>query len=183
MTNPADRYRQLAERFSAVLADVPRGRWDAASPCEGWTTRDVVAHVADTQLALVDRLGLRSDDDRLPPDPIERWGAVRDLVQALLDDPTTAAHTYDGHVGPTTFGETIDRFYCFDLVIHAWDVARAAGLDHHEPIDPAEIGRVRADAESMGDALRSPGICGPAVATVGPTTEQDALLAFLGRRP
>jgi hypothetical protein len=67
--------------------------------------------------------------------------------------------------------------------VHAWDLARAAGLPHHEAIDGAEIDRVRSDAESMGDALRSPGICGPATDAAPDATPQDTLLAFLGRRP
>ncbi len=136
-----------------------------------------------TELELVDRLGLLPQGVRLPPDVVERWAVVRGIVQALLDDPSTANHTYEGHFGPTTFGDTIDRFYCFDLVIHAWDVARAAGLAQHEAIDASEIERVRSDADSMGEALRTPGICGPPVPTDSAATPQDALLAYLGRQP
>ncbi|MEO1060479.1 MAG: TIGR03086 family metal-binding protein [Actinomycetota bacterium] len=182
MTDFADRHRRLATRFSAVIADVGPDAWDSPSPCEGWSARDVVAHVADTQLELVERLGLGSGDG-LSDDPLARWSAVTVLVQGLLDDPATADHGYDGFLGPTTFAETIDRYYSFDLVVHAWDLARAAGLDQHEPIEPGELDRIRADADSMGEMLRSPGICGPPVAVDAAASPQDRLLAHLGRRP
>lgn len=183
MTDLADRYRRLASRFTAVVDDVPPDRWDSPSPCVGWTARDVVAHVADTELELVDRLGLRTADGELPAETVDRWRAVRLIIQSLLDDPPSAGHVYDGHFGPTTFGETIDRFYCFDLVVHAWDLARATGLAHHEAIDATDIARIRADAEAMGEALRTPGICGPALPVDAAATMQAALLAFLGRQP
>lgn len=36
-----DAYRRLAEAF----ADVPDDRWDAATPCAGWTVRDLGGHL------------------------------------------------------------------------------------------------------------------------------------------
>ena len=183
MTDIADRYRRLAARFTTVVDAVPDDRWTSPSPCEGWSAAEVVAHVADTQAELVDRLGLGPPPAPLPPTPADRWSAVRDVVQRLLADPTTSAHRYEGYLGPPTFGETIDRFYAFDLVVHAWDLARATGLASLEQIDPAEVDRVRADAEGMGDALRMEGICGQEVEVATDATAQERLLAFLGRTP
>ena len=48
MTNTITIFNERADRFSSIVAGVA-GRWDAASPCEGWTAADVVTHVIGTQ--------------------------------------------------------------------------------------------------------------------------------------
>ncbi|MFD4761028.1 maleylpyruvate isomerase N-terminal domain-containing protein [Streptomyces sp. NPDC058439] len=37
----------LSDEFLARIAAIPTTRWDASSPCAGWTARDVVAHVVN----------------------------------------------------------------------------------------------------------------------------------------
>jgi uncharacterized protein (TIGR03083 family) len=121
----ADRYRRLSDRFDAVLRDVTAEGWDAQSPCEGWTARQVVGHVAESQGGFLGRF------DRAPEltgDPLVDWPAVRDAMRAGLDDPAVAGIEYDGMFGKTTFAATVDQFMCADLVVHAWDIARATGL-------------------------------------------------------
>ena len=179
----ADRYRRLADRFDRVAAAVPDDAWANPSPCEEWTAADVVRHVADTERELVVRLGLA---DVPEPDadlhPREAWRAVRPVVQGLLDDPATAGHAYDGYFGPTTLAQTIDTFYSLDLLVHAWDLARAAGLTELEAM-PAED--VTASFEAMrpfSETLRQPGLCGPELEPPAGADEQTRFLAFLGRR-
>lgn len=45
MSEIADRYARLADAFTDRIRSTPGDLWDAPSPCEGWTARDVVAHV------------------------------------------------------------------------------------------------------------------------------------------
>ncbi|MBA3574482.1 MAG: TIGR03086 family protein, partial [Pseudonocardiales bacterium] len=47
---------------------------------------------------------------------------------------------------------------------------------------PAELTRLWDSVELFGDAIRSEGICGPAVDPPSGTDEQTRLLAHLGRR-
>ena len=49
MTETSQRYARLADAFAAKIAAVPDDRWACPSPCEGWTARDVVRHVIDSQ--------------------------------------------------------------------------------------------------------------------------------------
>lgn len=182
MTEVSERYSRLADEFEAKIGAVPRGAWERPSPCPGWTARNVVGHVIATQgmfLGFVGReLGeVPSVDD----DPRAAWAAARSVVQAELDDPERAGTEFDGFLGRTTFEAAVDRFLCFDLVVHGWDLARATGLD--ERIDPKDVDRVRRDAESFGESMRSPQAFGPAVEPPPDADEQDKLLAFLGRRP
>jgi uncharacterized protein (TIGR03086 family) len=181
MSDIADRYRRLAEAFTATAEAVPADRWESPSPCEGWTARDVVRHVVDTHgmfLGLVNReVGeAPSVDD----DPCGAWHAARDAVQADLDDPARAGATFQGWRGPSTFAEAVDRFLGFDQVVHRWDLARAAGVD--DRIDPADLRLASESVAYYGDDLRRPGVCGPALEPPPDADEQTRLLALLGRR-
>jgi uncharacterized protein (TIGR03086 family) len=180
MSDIADRYRRLSREFADKVAQVSPERWNAPSPCEDWTARDVVAHIIDVHgifLGLVGRPFERTvsvDDDPS--------GALREAsaqVQADLDDPARASAMFDGYFGPMSFEGAIDRFVCFDLAIHGWDLARATGLD--ETIAPAEVVRLSAAAQAFGDALQTSGVCGPSVDVAPDADDQTKLLALLGR--
>jgi hypothetical protein len=77
--------------------------------------------------------------------------------------------------------DTIDRFMCFDLNVHGWDLASAAALPYSIADD--EIARVRSDVDALGDAIRSPNVVGPPIDPPAGATAQDQLLAYLGRDP
>ncbi len=182
MSEIADRHRRLAAAFADKVAAVPDDRWSSPSPCEGWTALDVVRHTCATPGMFLGYVGRSAPEG--PPvddDPVGAYAAARDAVQVCLDDPEVATQGFEGFFGPTTFEEAIDRFLCFDLLVHGWDLARATGQDEH--LDPADVERARAAADAFGPALRSEGVCGAEV-EVGPdASAQDQLLAYLGRRP
>jgi uncharacterized protein (TIGR03086 family) len=181
MSDISDRYRNLADAFADKIAAVPSDKWDAQSPCPDWTARDVVQHMVDTQGMFLGFVGkelgpIPSVDD----DPGGAWDAARAQTQHELDDPERAGAEFDGFFGRSRYDEAVNRFLCFDLVVHGWDLARATGLD--DRIEPAEIGRVREQAEAFGDAMRGPRAFGPALEPPPNADEQTKLLAFLGRR-
>jgi uncharacterized protein (TIGR03086 family) len=183
MTAAADRYRRLAEHFDTVVRAVPTDRWDSPSPCKEWKAVDIVAHVADTEVDFLRRMGFTDSlPDTLPESPVDRWKIVRPAVQEVLDDPSRTDHAYDGYFGPTTFGKTADQFYSMDLCVHAWDLARATGLTHLEPIDPTEMVAIHAAMDGLGDNLRQPGLIDAEVEVPNHADEQTKFLAWLGRR-
>jgi uncharacterized protein (TIGR03086 family) len=114
-------------------------------------------------------------------DPLGAWTAASTQLQAHLDVPETADRQFQGFSGATTLAEAVDRFLCFDLIVHGWDLSRAAGLD--ERIDPAELDRLWESVEAFGDQIRSEGAFGPPVNVPAGASEQDKLLAHLGRDP
>ncbi len=57
MTEISDRYRRLASEFATCIDAVGDDRWSAPSPCEGWSTRDVVGHVVGTQAMFLGLVG------------------------------------------------------------------------------------------------------------------------------
>ncbi|MFD4293755.1 TIGR03086 family metal-binding protein [Rhodococcus sp. NPDC058505] len=182
MTDTAETYRRLADRFTDTVTRIPADRWDSPSPCEGWTARDVVGHVIETQSFPLTPAGLSlpSGPD-VAADPVAAWATARDAVLEILEDPERAGREYDSRLGRTTVAATFGAFMAFDLVIHRWDLARATGLD--ETIPAEDLAIASGLAERMGDAIRSPGVCGPAVEVPAGADEQSRVLGILGRRP
>lgn len=178
---PADRYRLLAERFTAVVDAVPADRWAAPSPCEGWTARDVVGHVVESQRGYAEGAGeTLPAGPEVADDPAGAWHATRAAVQALLDDPARAGRVVEGRMGTTSVGATMGRFHCVDLVVHGWDLARAAGVDDQVPSD--QLAWVRAQVEQLSDLARQPQAFGPEVEAPAGADETARTMAFLGRR-
>ena len=182
MSAIAERISQLSDRFESLIANVEAGDWANRSPCEEWTARDVVRHVID-----VHQMMLRPLERTLGPapsvddDPLGAFRAARADIAGVLDDPGLATTEYDGFFGRSVVEQTIDGFLGFDLVVHGWDLATATG--QAMTIGPDEIARIRAQVDGLGDALRSPGVCAQPVEVPEDASEQDKLLAFLGRDP
>jgi uncharacterized protein (TIGR03086 family) len=184
MTEIAERYRRVADRFTARADEVANDDWDRPAPCEGWVARDVVRHLVDWVPAFF----AAGDGPTLPvgpsvdDDPAAAWRTMSDGIEALLDDPVASA-TIVSHprVGDHRFDEAIATFVVGDVFIHTWDLARATGLD--ETLDTEIVHEMLGEVAAMDEALRSSGHFGPRVAVPADADEQTKLLAFTGRRP
>lgn len=178
---PAQRYRDLAAGFTARIDAVPADRWDDDSPCEGWTARDVVRHVLDSERDMVKVVGLElAPGPSVDDDPSAAWAAVRNSMQEILDDPAKSTLEYDGHFGRTNLGATVEGFLCFDLVIHGWDLAAATGTD--TTMRDADVEWVSEIAAGLGESIRMSGVCGPEIQVPDNADKATKLLAFLGRK-
>ncbi|MBP1161138.1 MULTISPECIES: TIGR03086 family metal-binding protein [unclassified Rhodococcus (in: high G+C Gram-positive bacteria)] len=180
-TSNADLYRRLAAELTRRVEAVPADRWDNTSPCEGWTARDVLGHVIETQSYPVNAAGMTLPAvPDVAVDPVGAWTQTRDAVQEILDDPERADREYEGQMGTAKVSDTFGSFYTFDLVVHGWDIAKATGAD--TAIDPGDLAMLARFAERMGEALHGPGVCGPVVAVPAEADEQTRVLGLLGRR-
>ena len=173
-------YESANRPLTAVLDAVPDDSWTSPSPCEGWTARDVVRHLIDTQREFLTRHGI---DLGGPPDvdndPAAAWGDHSKRVAEAISDDTAAGRPFDGHFGPTTVGATLEQFYVWDMIVHRWDVARAVGTD--TVLSDTELDRLEAGADSFGEALYMDGVCAPAVETPEGAGRAVRMLARLGR--
>jgi uncharacterized protein (TIGR03086 family) len=158
--------------------------WDNPAPCDGWVARDVVRHLVRWIPAFLTDAGgpeLRiesSPDD----DPVGAWTALDSELQSLLDDPV-ACSTEITHprAGTHRIDETVATFFIGDIVVHTWDLARAAGLD--ETLDPIEVHELLVAMEPLDEILRASGQYGPKVDVPSGADEQTLLIAFTGRTP
>lgn len=185
MTTPmtSERYEHADRPLTALLDSLSPQQWDAPSPCEGWDARQVVRHLIETQRDFLVGRGLDlgdSSDVDVEGDPAAAWRAHSRTVSALLVQDALMATSYDGHFGPTTIGDTLERFYMFDMVAHRWDIARAVGTE--AAFTDAELDQLEAGIASFGNAIYMDGICKPPVDPPSGADRQTRLLAELGRR-
>jgi uncharacterized protein (TIGR03086 family) len=172
----SDLFLTNAAAFDAVVAQT--SDWSSASPCAGWTGADVLAHVIDTQRSFLTDRGL-DPGPAAPGTGVDAWGAQLRALRDLLADGAAGETAYDGWFGPTTVGDSLARFYGFDLIVHRWDIATAAGSDTAWSED--EMDQLEAAIESFGPTLYADGICGPAVEVPDDAPRQVRLLGRLGR--
>lgn len=178
-----DRYVALADRFGAVVDSLPPDAWDAPSACEGWSGRDVVDHVVASQRGFLEARGVIGGDPMEsvapPSDPAGAWHTHDDEMRRLLADPAVTDLAYDGMLGRTTVGATVVNFYGFDLIIHRWDLAQAAGRD--ERLTEEELDSVENALPAFGEHLYDDGVCKPAVTVPDDADRQAHVLGRLGR--
>jgi uncharacterized protein (TIGR03086 family) len=171
-----------AARFSALVDWVPVDRWDAQSPCDGWLGHDIFDHVVSTEIELMGRMPFGCTAPDGGHELSEKWVTDRDHGQDALNDPDTANHHYDGYFGPTTFAQTIDTFYCADLVVHVWDIAMATAMTDFLTIGPIDIDDVLARLSPAQAVMRQPGLFRPEIAVPSGADQHTRFLTFLGRR-
>lgn len=183
-TAVATRFSRVAAAFTARVEGVPDGGWERPSPCEGWAARDVVRHLVEWVPAFL-ATGTGSELPAGPSpddDPAGAWAHLRDHVQRLLDDPTSAASSFSHPMaGSHRLDDAIARFVLGDVLVHTWDLARATGQD--ERLDADEVRAMLQGIEPMGDALSKSGHYGVPVPVAGDADEQARLLACTGRTP
>jgi uncharacterized protein (TIGR03086 family) len=176
----AERYRRVADGFTARVRGVPDGGWSGQSPCPDWTARDVVAHVTRMHRAVAATL------DGTEPPPVDedgdlpaQWDAARDGIEAALADPGRASRVVGGRFGEQPFASLVGRFVCTDVLVHTWDLARATGQD--DSLDQPAARAALAALEPLDDAIRVPGGFGPAVEPPSDADDAVRLLSFCGR--
>jgi uncharacterized protein (TIGR03086 family) len=156
MSETAERWRTVADDFTERVRAVPDDAWTRPAPCEGWDARDVVRHLVEWIPSWVrDRAGVDlpagpSVDD----DPVGAWQAVDDGVRRVLDDPELAGREADTPMGRTSVEKLLAMAGVSDVLIHTWDLARAAGLD--ERLDPGEVSRVLAGMSAVDEDIKGP---------------------------
>ena len=184
MSEISERYRRVAEGMTRRVEAVPDGAWNNRSPCVGWDARDVIRHMVEWIPAFlaagssVELPACPSVDD----DPVAAWQCLTNGVQALLDDPqTAAARLSHPRAGDHSVEDAIATFFLGDVLIHTWDVARATGGD--ESLDADEVHRMLSGVEPYDDMLRASGQYGERVTVPDDADEQARLIAFMGRQP
>ena len=181
MSEHDERYRRVAEGFSARVDGIADDQWDSPTPCELWTVRDLVGHVVSVHRAILAGL-----DVTPPPAPADdadlaaAWHRATGDVAAALADPTRADAPVTGRFAPMPFVQLVGMLGCFDTIVHTWDLARATGQD--ERLDPDAVTFSFDALRPNDDAIRGAGGYGPKLVPPSGADEQTRFLAFLGRR-
>ena len=178
-----ERYARAAGGFTRRVDAITGTGWDRPSPCDGWSAGDVVAHVVEwVPTFFRDAGGPRLPEPAGDAGPAESWRSLNTALHAGLGDPEVAAQVIRHPMaGQHRFDDAVGQFVLGDLLIHTWDLARAAGLD--ETLDPELVHDMLVGIEPLDDVLRSSGQYGPRVPVPPDASEQTRLIAFTGRQP
>jgi uncharacterized protein (TIGR03086 family) len=197
MAEIAERYRLLSAGFLARIQETPAGRWDAPSPCQGWTARQVVAHVINGHRGI---LSMVNGTRPLPADGVGvsamadapnvesgtdlsiAFQRCRDDTTAMLTDPDRATRRLPGGpLGPVPVEQAVNIIGSLELLVHTWDLARATGGD--ERLDPELVTQVHRALLPHYQALLATRAFRPSIPVPADADPQTALLHFTGRQP
>jgi uncharacterized protein (TIGR03086 family) len=174
--------------FERVVRQLPVDSWDLPTPSQ-ISVRDLVEHVVVgnrfTSLLLggVGREQARNmlTDDQLGDDP-DAAVAESSRQQAEAFAAAPPEQPVPGPNGDVP-AEAFLRFRLVDLVVHAWDLLRAAGLD--ETLDPPVVAGLSRVVEPHLDDMLAFGAYGEGPSDTLPpdASQQTRLLDWFGRRP
>ena len=180
MSDAIDRYQLAASGFDRRVKAVQPEQWDAPSPCEGWTARDVVAHVVNNYRSMAAAASGTEAAQMAPgDDPGQAWSEAYQRMGDLTEDPDLLAHTVNGPTGPVPLEQALGSLVSMDTHVHTWDLARAVGGD--ERLDPGVLRMAFEMLQPMDAMIRQPGVFGPKLDPPADADEQTQLLYFLGR--
>lgn len=175
------------ELFARRLAAVEdrHARW--STPCEGWTVSDLAEHViAGNEMAVELLVG----GQQLPLPPAS--GGAAQGLHAAFDRSAVRQHQAFSAAGPNDVVAHPAQpvpvrhfaiYRCGDIVVHAWDLARAIGVE--DGVDSELVDRVLEPYVRWVATLDTAGVFAEPVASTSSAHESrlDQLLRRLGRRP
>ncbi len=178
-------YHRALDLFEGLVAGVPGDGWDAPSPCEGWTARDVAGHVTGGQYLIMALAGGEPEPDAsrdparfVPGDVLMSWRTARKECAEVLTPRALSRPIPFGGFGELPLADYLAA-YILEPLVHAWDLARATGQPAR--LDPDLVHHAFATAQVVAAPLRAAGHLAPPLPPPKGADEQTRMLAFLGR--
>lgn len=193
MENTLDHLGLATGEYDRVLAQVSDDDLSKPTPCEGWSVRDVVNHLIQSNQAVAAMVRGCSRQEAMAifgaEGPQGDVAALRVAHDAQVADQL-AAFSEDGALGRTAHHVMGDiptsmllGFRVGDHTVHAWDLARAIGVD--ETLDAELVSLNYERMLPMQPMLAGSGVFGEGSTGSLPddVSLQDKLLDLTGRRP
>jgi uncharacterized protein (TIGR03086 family) len=176
------------ERATAFAEEKVRGVRAAdmakPTPCAEFDVKTLLNHLLGNLglLATAARgeKGELPEGDQFDDDPGAVYGELREELLVALAADGVFEREWQMPFGNLP-GSLMANVAFMEHLTHGWDVATATGQDATIPSDLVEA--CMGAAIAVGDTLRTPGVCGPAVEVSDHASAQDKLIAFMGRTP
>ncbi|HEX2130752.1 MAG TPA: TIGR03086 family metal-binding protein [Actinophytocola sp.] len=166
--------RRARAATGEIIDQVPEALLDAPTPCSRWTIRQIVEHMIDNNRALV----AMARDEAIAGTGFADTG---EAFSAAFADPAVRERTFT-LAGVETDWRGVVSVHFADVLVHGWDIGRAAGID--VTIDDDLAGAALRVTSRFPERLRGPdGAFDHARTTPDDAPIQTRLLAFLGRDP
>jgi uncharacterized protein (TIGR03086 family) len=167
-----------------LVRGVRPDQWGAASPCAGWTLRDLVNHIT----WVIEMLGAAARGEAPPHSPTDDvLGADPVAAYTRATQSTLAAWKERGTAGTVQLptrelpAEVAFNINVIDPFVHGWDIAECTGQE-------ADLdSELCADMLAFAEIIAAPGSrtdnFGPVVDVDADAPVADRLVAYLGRTP
>jgi uncharacterized protein (TIGR03086 family) len=185
MASPADQIKYQASALHDLIAGVQADQWDDPTPCAKWTVRDLGNHLVGGgamfaasfrgETVEMDESGM---PDMLGDDATGAWDRVVGDFEAAVSTPGAMDREVVLPFATLPAQVALD-IATFDLLVHAWDLARATGQSFDPPEDVVAAGRQV--AETVVGGLRDGDTFKDAVEAPAGTSPMDDLAAYCGR--
>jgi uncharacterized protein (TIGR03086 family) len=192
MTSPMGALEYLAiaaQEFRTRLCLVDGDDWSLATPCEGWSVRELASHVVAANQGVPSLLAGASREELSVLVGTDALG--EDLIGAFDTSLATQAEAFGQsgvleRAGATAIGLTarqLLRFRTIDLLVHSWDLARTIGADEH--LDAGLVAYTWQKVAPMMAGMATMGVFGDGPSGTLPEDAplQTRLLDACGRRP
>jgi uncharacterized protein (TIGR03086 family) len=174
-----------------IVSQIDDDRWDAPTPCAGWTVRDLLTHMTTENrgFAAAARGETSSRDawvDRpFGPDPRQDYAESADEVLGAFAGAAAEFWLPNIHETDPFPAARAIGFHLLDYVVHSWDVAASIGRPLTVADDLVAAAQEVADRDVPDNERRLRPNAGfrPALGATADPVPFRRLLAFLGRDP
>ena len=182
--DPIERIDRATAFAAEKVKSVAGNQLSESTPCSEFDVRSLLNHVigglAMLTTAARGEKGAMPQGDQFGSDPGADYERRRAELMAALGADGVLDRNWEMPFA-TMPGAVMAKIAFMEHLTHAWDLAKATGQDTALPADlVAECMQVVTPMDAM---LRTPGVCGPAIKVAGDASEQDKLIAFMGRQP
>jgi uncharacterized protein (TIGR03086 family) len=179
-----------AAEYDSRLIGVRPDQWGLPTPCEKWTVKDLADHIVGGNRfsppllaggSAAEAVGIARSGD-FSGDPVEIYRQSAVAQRAAFAAPDALAVRVHHPLGQVS-GKRFAGMRTFDLLVHAWDLARATGGDEQLPADL--VAGVLALMQPVAAGLAGSGAFGQGASGTLPddAPAQHRLLDLAGRRP
>jgi uncharacterized protein (TIGR03086 family) len=182
--------QRVVDATDQVVNGVKPDQLSAPTPCEEWTVKDILNHIAGgaTYFAMSAEGEPVSDElmgkllgggDNLGDDPKGAWSTAGKRAIAAFNLPGVMEKTVSLPFGDMP-GAVALNIAIFDVATHACDLAHATG----QSVDDTDMleGALAMGKQMDGPAIRQPGVIGDEQPAPADAPIDKRLLAFAGRK-
>ena len=181
-------HRRALEVTGVVVGGLDSSCWEACTPCDEWTVRELLNHVIAGNWwaarlasgASIADVGTELDGDQIGDDPRSSYDASADAAARVFEAPGALAAPCAVSYGPVP-GSVYAGHRFIDVLIHGWDLAVASG--QNSSLAPDLIDGACQVLEPQLGMLRASGMFGDDLEIPADADAETRLLMTLGRRP
>lgn len=179
-------FDRAAKTTGAVVAGVSKDQLDDATPCTGWSVRDLLNHLIGQYEAVASGAAgekLTESTDYTAGDHVAAYEEAATRAREAFEAPGAAEKTFAMPWGDSP-GQMVLGLAIGDAAVHGCDLAQATGqtISIDDDVAEAVYGMTTGMMEPKGKFPRGEWFA-PPVDVPDDAPIRDKMLAYLGRQP